>query len=338
MTVTRRWGEERGRGALLGVQPCLTAAAYASEAAYHAALDACLAAARADGLLDARTVVVFPEFLGAWLVALDEPVADAPTMQAAMTRAILRRLPAFLWHLLLARTADRVRTAAFRMKAARMAEVYSRTFSRLAQAYGVTLVSGSIVLPAPRVADGVVHAGDGPLYNVAALFDPDGRARDALVMKAFPTAEEQTFLSAGTVEALPVFDTPAGRLGVLICADAWFPACYAHLQARGVELLAVPSFTQPEGKWAQPWTGYSGYPEAADVDPADVGRLCQGEAWDRYAMVGRLASCGARAGLLVSLRGRLWEVGTDGALTGVLDGTPFHAPREDGTLLVRLAL
>jgi predicted amidohydrolase len=44
------------------------------------------------------------------------------------------------------------------------------------------------------------------------------------------------------LEQLPVYETRAGRLGVLVCADSWYPAPYQYLKEQGVELLAVPSF------------------------------------------------------------------------------------------------
>ena len=340
LRAVHRLGEERGRGGLLGVQPYLTVAEYVCEDAYFTRLDGYLTTAHEAGLIDAQTVVVFPEFIGAWLVMIEEPVSAERSMRAALAGMVLcygHKL-AFLRSLLFTPAVDRVRSALFTLKAAHMAAVYTRTFARLARDYGVTIVAGSIVLPDPCVADGVVRAGDGPLYNVSALFDPDGRARAPLTVKVFPTAEEQTFLDAGSVDALPVYNTPAGRLGVLICADAWFPESYAHLRAAGVEVVAVPSYTQPAGKLDMPWTGYSGYPAPADVDPTDVGRLTHGEAWARYALAGRLAASGARAGLLVGLRGCLWEVGTDGALTGVLDGQVVRGGREDGAALFRIAL
>jgi N-carbamoylputrescine amidase len=40
---------------------------------------------------------------------------------------------------------------------------------------------------------------------------------------------------------LPVFDTPVGRVGVLICYDAWFPEAARTLALRGAEIICVPS-------------------------------------------------------------------------------------------------
>lgn len=43
------------------------------------------------------------------------------------------------------------------------------------------------------------------------------------------------------------------------------------------------------------------------MDPSDVGHLTEGQAWDRYALLGRLASSRARYGVNTFQVGRLWE-------------------------------
>jgi predicted amidohydrolase len=42
--------------------------------------------------------------------------------------------------------------------------------------------------------------------------------------------------------AINVVDTPAGRLGVLIGSDSWYPDNYRQLDEQGAQLVAVPAF------------------------------------------------------------------------------------------------
>jgi N-carbamoylputrescine amidase len=42
-------------------------------------------------------------------------------------------------------------------------------------------------------------------------------------------------------QELPVFDTPLGRIGLLICYDAWFPEAARTLALKGAQMLCVPS-------------------------------------------------------------------------------------------------
>jgi predicted amidohydrolase len=329
-------GTEAGRGNLLGLQPRLLAADYATEAGFYARLAAGLAEAQRRGWLGEQTVVVLPEYLGTWLAVTGEGrgVLAAGSVEAAMRALVLRHPLRFVRALRASREHDRLRAALFRMQAEHMAGAYQRVFSRLAQQHGVTLVAGSILLPGPSVRAGVVRVGPGPLQNVTAVFQPDGRAHPALARKVFPTLAELPFVSGAALEALPVFETPAGRLGVLVCADSWHPTAYARLKAQAVDLLAVPSAILTRGLWTQPWAGYDGAAPPSDVDPRDVGVLTEGQAWRKYALAGRLGLSGARYGLNVFLRGQLWDMHTDGRSLGLAPGRPaLEAPGDGATLL-----
>lgn len=325
--------QDRGAGNLLGLQVAAHPRLYASERHFYDGLDRYLEAARREGLLGAKTVAVFPEHVGTWLVVADEKtsVYDAPSIDAGMERLVLSNLFSFLGALSQSDEADRARAALFRMKSEKMAEIYDRSFRRLAQAHGITVVAGSIVLAAPRVEAGRIVVGDGPLMNVSAVYGPDGLA-GPLVKKRFLVADEQRFLAAPHAAPRPSFETPAGRLGVLICADSWFPESYAALKETGIDLLAVPSFIPTDGHWTAAWGGYDGHPAPADVRPIDVGRLTEGEAWLRYAMPGRIPSSQATAGLNVYLRGKLWDLGSAGQSL-VWAGRAEQATPEAGALI-----
>jgi hypothetical protein len=222
----------------------------------------------------------------------------------------------------------------FALKARRMAEVYQRVFAELARIYRVTIVAGSILLPEPRLQDGVLVAGRGPLANVSVVYRYDGAAV-ALSRKVFPTAMELPFVAPGRMEELPVLNTGAGRLGVLVCTDSWYPDVYHHLRARRVEIVAVPSCWEPADLWDDPWRGYSGAPGPEDVAPQDVGQLSQREACAKYGMAGRIASCGASAGVNVYLRGGLWDLEFGGEAIVYREG---EVRRLDGAALVNVWL
>jgi len=338
-TVSR--GSPGTRGNLLGIQPWLTPDDYASEARFDARLRELLTAARGQGLLNPRTVVILPEYLGTWLVVAHEAprVRHASTSTQAMTRLVLRHPLRFLGARTRARGIDKTTDALFRLKASSMAEIYARVLSSLARDFQVTIVGGSILLPGPHLSDGrLVVEARAPLANVSLVFGPSGAVLGAPISKVFLTRDEQPFVAPGSLEALPVIETPAGRLGVLVCADAWFPQAYQALKAGGAELVAVPTFISGDASWTQPWNGYSGQPTPADVVPTDIGTLTEGEAWKRYTLPGRIAESGARAGVLVQLRGRLWELGASGEPLTVLEGEAQAFPTHDGPMLINVWL
>jgi predicted amidohydrolase len=340
LSQTLTYGQDRGHGNLLGVQPFMTAADYAIPMSFTAKLYGYLAEAARQGWLNDRTIVVFPEHIGTWLAAAggDDAVATAGTLAAAMRLLIVRRLWPFIAALVRSREADRAAASLFRSRSALMLAIYEQTFAALARSYGVTIVAGSIVLPHPAVENGRVKLGAGNLYNTAIVFAPSGLAHPQPVRKIYPIASEQPFITAAPLDELRIFDTPAGRLGVLICADAWYPAPYIQLQAQQVEIIAVPSYVAGMGLWQQPWGGYNGGCSPDDVDLKDVGVLSEGEAWRRYALAGRIGLSGAYAGINVFLRGELWDLGGDSGDTLAVCGDTILETRSERAALLNMWL
>ena len=330
------YGMDVGRGNLLGIQPYMVPADYRSADTFYAKLDGYLDVAARQGWLGERTIVVFPEYVGTWLVAAGEKsrVVQASTIAAAMQALVLSHPLRFVRVLPSARAKDAVKYSLFRLKAPVMAGIYHAVFSGLARKRGVTIVAGSIVLPSPGISGGELVIGDGELYNVSAVYRPDGSPYENLVCKVFPIQDELPFTAPASAADLPVFDTPAGRLGVLICADSWYPSPYGAIVAQKADFVAVPSYLSPDGVWAQPWRGYDGGPAPDDVDARDVGAIAEGDAWLKYALAGRLPRAGIDHGINVFLRGDLWDLGSDGHTVLVRDRTVVEARHVAGAAIV----
>ncbi|MDN3522158.1 carbon-nitrogen hydrolase family protein [Halomonas ramblicola] len=108
---------------------------------------------------------------------------------------------------------------------------YLATWTGLARRHAVTLLTPSL----PWRVD------DDRYVNRAWLITPDGRAahQDKQIMTRF----ENDDWGVGPGDGLRLFDTPAGRLGVLICYDCEFPDLARTLVEAGADLLLVPSCT-----------------------------------------------------------------------------------------------
>ena len=333
-------GTDSGRGNLLGIQPYMLPSDYASARTFHAKLDGYLDAAHQIGWLNELTVVVFPEHIGTWLVIAGEKrsVHQAKTITAGVRVVVLSHVLSFARAMLSAKETDRVKASLFRVKAPEMARIYQSVFSNLSQEYAVTIVAGSILLPSPEVRNGTLMARDGELHNVSVVYGPDGSAFDDVVRKAFPIEMELPFTEPGSVSEMPVFNTAAGKLGVLVCADSWYPAAYERLQAQGADLVAVPSYLEPDGVWHGPWRGYTGAPPPQDVNPGDAKTITEGEAWRRYALAGRMPGHSMTHGINVFLRGKLWDLGSDGHTMIVTEGSLIEAQHIDGAAIVNLWL
>jgi len=317
---------EKSAASLIGVQPFLTPADYQSPDALRRRLGAYLEAAKEHGWITDKTIVIFPEHIGTWLVAARAPayVYAAHKTANSMPALIASDPIAFARAWSNSTEEDRAAAAIFRMRQRSMLKDYQEVFGGLAKDYGVTVVAGSIVAENPHVESGSIKSAAGALYNMSAVFTPDGAASPDLVLKAYPIPSEKVFTAAAAPEDIPVFETPAGTLGVLICADSWHPAAYAALKRKGAEIVAVPAFLQPDGAWENPWRGYV-TPWPDDVSREAPETISEGEAWLSYSMPWRAQGAGASAGMTVFLRGQLWDLGSAGrtlALTpqGLMQG------------------
>lgn len=324
-------GSARGRGNMLGVEPYMIPQDYASRDSFFDKLHTYLLIAQDEGWLNEKTIVLFPEYIGTWLILVNEDrqIFEAPTLQGAERLLVLRHLLKFGIRFLRATEKGRAEAAIFRVKAPLMAESYQAVFSQLAQQHSVTIVAGSIILPAPHISGQSLIPGKGPLRNVSIVCKPNGDLHSHPICKAFPTSIELPFISPASVDDIPSFDTPAGRMGVLICADSWFPQAHARLSEQGIEILAVPSYESLEMQsWNRPWPGYDGWQAPADVDVSDIKKITEGQAWQKYSLAGRIALSGARYGMNVFLRGKLWDQD--------LGGKPATLVREDEVFVEEL--
>jgi predicted amidohydrolase len=79
---------------------------------------------------------------------------------------------------------------------------------------------------------------DGQIYNSAAVVDGSGVL--GVYRKIHLWDREKLWFQPGTAPPV-VFDTPAGRIGVIICYDLEFPEMVRTLALAGAELIAVPT-------------------------------------------------------------------------------------------------
>lgn len=273
-------GTPSERGNLLGVQAELFAPDYQDVGRLRLKLEAYLQKARALGLITPRTVVVLPEHIGTWLWLRGEKrefYQAAAHSEASHWLAASHPL-AFAWAWLGAADEDRSADARLRLKARHMAHEYQRLFGGLAREFGVVVVAGSIVLPAPHLDGGELKTSSGPLYNTTVVFGTDGqvlgqplRQRQAGAMRGVADADAPA--------ALPVFDTPAGRLGVLIGRDALEPAQGQALVIAGAQLLAIPAFLDGPDDWARERDAWRHASLPLPVPSVSV--FMHGRFWDR---------------------------------------------------------
>ena len=95
---------------------------------------------------------------------------------------------------------------------------------------------------------GVIERDIGTLYCTVLFFAPDGRLMGTH-RKLMPTAAERLVWGFGDGSTMPVFDTPLGRLGAVICWENYMPQMRMHMYSKGIQLYCAPTADERE-TWA----------------------------------------------------------------------------------------
>ncbi|MBF0353063.1 MAG: GNAT family N-acetyltransferase [SAR324 cluster bacterium] len=113
---------------------------------------------------------------------------------------------------------------------AEMTDRYTQMFIEKAKEHRLYIIGGS--QPVIR---------DGKIYNVAHLFTPNGNVytQDKLHI----TPAERKFWDIHPGKSVKIFDTPFGKIAILVCYDIEFPELSRLLCLSGVEVIFVPFST-----------------------------------------------------------------------------------------------
>lgn len=85
---------------------------------------------------------------------------------------------------------------------------------------------------------GLLEKAEHLIYNVAVLIGPDGRVQGKYRKTCLPRGEADGGVTPGN--EYPVFDTRFGKVGMMVCYDAFFPEVARQLTINGAEVIALP--------------------------------------------------------------------------------------------------
>jgi len=91
-----------------------------------------------------------------------------------------------------------------------------------------------------HVVIGVIERDGGTLYCTVLFFAPEGRLMGKH-RKLMPTAMERLVWGFGDGSTLPVFDTPLGKIGAVICWENYMPLLRMAMYSKGVQLYCAPT-------------------------------------------------------------------------------------------------
>lgn len=87
---------------------------------------------------------------------------------------------------------------------------------------------------------GVIERDAGTLYCTILFFAPDG-ALMGKHRKLMPTAMERLIWGFGDGSTLPVFDTPLGKIGAVICWENYMPMLRMAMYSKGIQIYCAPT-------------------------------------------------------------------------------------------------
>ena len=87
---------------------------------------------------------------------------------------------------------------------------------------------------------GVIEREHGTLYCCVLFFAPGGTFLGKH-RKVMPTASERLIWGYGDGSTLPVFDTPLGKLGAVICWENYMPLLRTYMYSKGIEIYCAPT-------------------------------------------------------------------------------------------------
>lgn len=88
------------------------------------------------------------------------------------------------------------------------------------------------------IVAGVTEMDGEKLFNTAVMYGPRGLV--GKYRKVHLWDAEALYFTPGDL-GFPVFDTPHGRIGMLVCYDGWFPESYRSLVLQGADIVCVPT-------------------------------------------------------------------------------------------------
>ncbi len=126
-------------------------------------------------------------------------------------------------------------TEAIRFLASFTSEIKAH-FAKMAVTYNINIIAGSI----PIIENN-------KLYNVSYLFKRDGEINQQYKIHITPHEKNDWVMDGGN--QLNVFETDAGRVGILICYDSEFPELGRMMAEKGVQIIFVPFWTDTKNAY-----------------------------------------------------------------------------------------
>lgn len=220
-------GADSGKGNIVGIQPYLTTMHYANIPGFKETLRSYLLEAKKHNWLNTKTILVFPENIGNWLIAYEQKnsVYTEKTTAAVLDDMVKSNIFKYLITWLKAPAgSDKKLYTSFTMKGQQAGQIYQEVFSELAKEFGVTIHAGSIILSEPSISgDSKIITHKGKLYNSHFVFNPDGTIKPEPVKKEYQIQSAFNFSRSSNDMDSALINTGTAKysMDLLFAGDLW---------------------------------------------------------------------------------------------------------------------
>lgn len=237
---------------LCSVQIALNPSLYANEESYYQELVRPLRSFKGEE----DSLLVYPEDIGLFTLLFNKGylLQGLSTLEEAIRRQIKRDMVKILWERIRRRVSFTRGLLLAHQK--EMVASYVRTFSLLAREYRSFVVAGSIPMTTRSLSlfTSIEGRDRERLYNTSLLFDPQGEiiGWQKKVHLTELEGKKGLDLSPGSLEDLTSFHTPLGKMGIVICYDAFHHDVLKKMVKEDTEILVQPTANpRPWEEWQQ---------------------------------------------------------------------------------------
>jgi hypothetical protein len=245
-----RIGEKSDKGCLVGIQPAWEPWRFRTEIDFRSALYELLEDAKQAGFLSGKSLVVLPELAPLLLLLVNEfPwVTLSETWSKALSTALTDekawRMIKLVPHAVELGWEKAAYLEVIEAKLQRALEVWVEAFSAAALDYQTEILAGSMIMPRTVRAEGGLSfphsfSAAEDLGSGALLFGSDGGIAPQIIWKRNPSGFETSHFVQPVNGPAPTFETPIGKLAVLLGEDSWDDEMAA--QTKEADIIVAPS-------------------------------------------------------------------------------------------------
>jgi hypothetical protein len=302
-------GTDKNYANMIAIQPYMIPADYSTESRYYEKLESYIIKAKNSGFLKERTTLIFPDHIGTPLYLLDErkEVYTSKSLEDLFFYLNSSKYP----NIKRTQFTEKIDIANYLLdeKSNLVKEVYTNTFSKLAQFYKINILAGSVILPVSNLTNGELSFSGKERKIYGFLFDPRGKITQKVERK-YLYSYELKFATPGKPpeEGLVVPGIP-NKMAVLFSGDTLSPLSYTRI-IQVTDLWVSPAhkistekldFSNIEISGEIPNPSKSLYKDSDTL-------LSNREIWNKYSTPGRHASTSSKSYFQVFLNGDFYGI------------------------------